>query len=74
MTSKASSGASLDSIFYKPAEEFFEGNRALAMTYDDVTLATAYSEILLRETNLETELGLHARPGSWKHMCADWGN
>jgi IMP dehydrogenase len=47
---------SLDGTFYKPADEFFREHAGLALTYDDVTLATLYSEILPRETNLETEL------------------
>ena len=45
-----------DAAFYKPADEFFHEHRGAALTYDDVTLATLYSEILPRETNLETTL------------------
>ena len=47
---------SLDGTFYKPADDFFREHAGLALTYDDVTLATLYSEILPRETNLETVL------------------
>jgi IMP dehydrogenase len=45
-----------DSAFYQPAEAFFMGQKGLALTYDDVTLATLYSDVLPRETNLETRL------------------
>jgi IMP dehydrogenase len=51
-----SSPPSLDGTFYQPADEFFREHAGLALTYDDVTLATLYSEVLPRETNLETEL------------------
>jgi len=47
---------SLDSTFYKPADDFFRDHAGLGLTYDDVTLATLYSETLPKETNLETEL------------------
>jgi IMP dehydrogenase len=51
----------LDSAFYRAADDFFR--ERFALTYDDVTLATLYSEILPRETNLETVLHerLHLR-------------
>jgi IMP dehydrogenase len=48
--------SSIDSAFYKAADDFFPEHAGLALTYDDVTLATLYSEVLPRETNLETEL------------------
>ena len=47
---------SLDGAFYKNADDFFHEHAGLALTYDDVTLATLYSEILPRETSLETVL------------------
>ncbi len=47
---------SLDSKFYKPADAFFPAYNNIGLTYDDVTLATLYSEILPRETHLETRL------------------
>lgn len=52
---------SIDLQFYKPADAFFSAYSHLALTYDDVTLATLYSEILPRDTQLETTLaeGLH---------------
>src|SRR6266566_4356504 len=46
----------LDSSFYKPAEAFFPAFSNLGLTFDDVTLATLYSEILPRDTILETRL------------------
>ncbi|MBI5383872.1 MAG: IMP dehydrogenase [Verrucomicrobia bacterium] len=51
----------LDAHFFKPADEFFPANSKLALTFDDVTLATHFSEILPRDTVLETQLaeGLH---------------
>src|SRR5437667_5229135 len=51
----------VDAAFYQPAETFFTAHRGLALTYDDVTLATLYSEILPRDTQLDTQPadGLH---------------
>jgi IMP dehydrogenase len=46
----------LDSQFYQPADNFFPAHTSLGLTFDDVTLATLYSEILPRDTQLETEL------------------
>ncbi len=46
----------LDSKFYKPADAFFPAYNNIGLTYDDVTLATLYSEVLPRETQLETRL------------------
>ena len=52
-----------DALFYRNADEFFPAQRDAALTYDDVTLATLYSEILPRETDLTTTLapGLQLR-------------
>ena len=55
MATKAPS-ASLDSQFFRPADDFFPAHQAVALTYDDLTLATQYSEILPRDTQLETRL------------------
>jgi len=52
----ATSTKSLDSQFYLAAEAFFTTHAGLALTFDDLTLATLYSEILPRDTQLETEL------------------
>src|SRR3989442_11248797 len=46
----------IDAEFYQPAETFFTAHRGMALTYDDVTLATLYSEILPRDTQLDTPL------------------
>ncbi len=52
---------SLDSKFYKAADAFFPAYNNIGLTFDDVTLATLYSEVLPRETQLHTALseGLH---------------
>src|SRR5688572_14503033 len=47
---------SFDSQFYLAAEAFFTAHAGLALTFDDLTLATLYSEILPRDTQLDTEL------------------
>ncbi|HEX8297093.1 MAG TPA: IMP dehydrogenase, partial [Chthoniobacteraceae bacterium] len=52
----SSTSTALDGTFYRPADEFFPEHAGVALTYDDVTLATLYSEILPRETRLETVL------------------
>ncbi len=48
--------ASLDAHFYKQADDFFHANASVALTYDDVTLATLHSDVLPRETKLDTTL------------------
>jgi IMP dehydrogenase len=45
-----------DAKFYQPAAEFFPSQAPTALTYDDVTLATLYSDILPRDTRLDTSL------------------
>jgi IMP dehydrogenase len=45
-----------DEPFFKPADDFFSAHPDLALTYDDVTLATHYSEILPRSTQLKVTL------------------
>src|SRR5437016_2087627 len=52
---------SLDAKFYKPAYAFFSAYSNIGLTFDDVTLATLYSEVLPTETQLDTHLadGLH---------------
>jgi IMP dehydrogenase len=56
---KESDGA--DSRFYRPADAFFPAYSQIGLTFDDVTLATLYSDILPRDTQLDTHLaeGLH---------------
>src|SRR5215831_15869949 len=46
----------LDSKFYKPADSFFPAYNNIGLTFDDVTLATLYSEVLPRETQLDANL------------------
>jgi IMP dehydrogenase len=46
----------LDSKFYKPADSFFPAYNSIGLTFDDVTLATLYSDVLPRDTQLHTEL------------------
>src|SRR5438445_9950661 len=46
----------LDARFFKPADAFFSGYSHIGLTYDDVTLATSYSEILPLDTQLDTRL------------------
>ncbi len=48
--------SNIDREFYLSADEFFRAQQGTALTYDDATLATLYSDILPRETNLETTL------------------
>ncbi|MEM1221752.1 MAG: IMP dehydrogenase [Verrucomicrobiota bacterium] len=42
--------------YYLPAREFFGSNLPVGLTYDDISLATLYSEVLPRETSLATNL------------------
>jgi IMP dehydrogenase len=48
-----------DNPFYQPADGFFPANNKIGLTFDDVTLATLYSEILPRDTHLDTALAEH---------------
>lgn len=42
--------------YYLPAESFFSSNLPVGLTYDDISLATLYSEVLPKQTNLATSL------------------
>ncbi|MEI6713574.1 MAG: IMP dehydrogenase [Verrucomicrobiota bacterium] len=53
---EAVSPLSFDSLFYKPADSFFQDQSSLALTYDDVTLATLYSEVLPKDAQLDVRL------------------
>src|SRR5882757_6085777 len=46
----------LDTPFYQTADKFFPDNHRVGLTFDDITLATLYSEVLPRETLLDTTL------------------
>jgi IMP dehydrogenase len=48
--------SSFDDSFYFPAEKFFAANGNIGLTFDDITLATLYSDILPRNTQLDTIL------------------
>lgn len=50
-----------DTTFYPDADGFFSQNLPYGLTYDDVTLATRYSEVLPRQTRLETMLSEQLR-------------
>ena len=43
----------LDDVFYKKADDFFAANAGTGLTYDDVSLATCFSDVLPRMTRLE---------------------
>ena len=45
-----------DTEFYLPADRFFAANQPNALTYDDVSLATLYSDILPKEADLATKI------------------
>ena len=50
------SQSSADASFYLPADEFFRSNIPTALTFDDVTLATLYSEILPKDADTSTSI------------------
>jgi len=52
----AAQTSSLDSQFYQAADTFFAAQSHLALTFDDLTLATLYSEILPSDTQLDTQI------------------
>ena len=56
MAADSSPCSAVDDAFYQAADTFFPAQQGVALTYDDVTLATQYSEILPRDANLETTL------------------
>jgi IMP dehydrogenase len=52
----ATRNSDFDNPFYQPADKFFPANHGTGLTFDDITLATMYSEILPRDTQLGTQL------------------
>ncbi len=52
----AADASRIDDEFYLPADAFFRTHAGTALTYDDVTLATRYSEILPRDAQLDVRL------------------
>jgi len=55
-TNPAPQLASADAEFYFPADEFFRSNQPAGLTYDDVSLATLYSDILPKDADTSTSL------------------
>ena len=51
-----SSHAGADAEFYLPADEFFRASIPVALTFDDVSLATLYSAILPKDADTSTSL------------------
>jgi IMP dehydrogenase len=51
-----SSAATTDAEYYLPAEAFFRANLPTALTFDDVSLATLYSDILPKDADTSTAL------------------
>ncbi len=51
-----SSAFAADEDFYLPAEKFFPANLPVALTFDDVSLATLYSDILPKDADTGTAL------------------
>jgi IMP dehydrogenase len=45
-----------DEIFYRGADSFFNAHADIGLTFDDVTLATLYSDILPSQTQLDSRL------------------
>jgi IMP dehydrogenase len=52
----ATRNSDFDNPFYQPADKFFPANNNVGLTFDDITLATLYSEILPRDTQLDITL------------------
>ena len=52
----AAQARNLDSQFYQSADTFFPCHSNIGLTFDDLTLATLYSDILPRDTQLDTQL------------------
>jgi IMP dehydrogenase len=57
----ATRNSDFDSPFYQPADKFFPENHYVGLTFDDITLATQFSEILPRDTQLDTQLADNLR-------------
>ena len=54
--SSAKASSSADGEFYLPADAFFRANVPTALTFDDVSLATLYSEILPKDADTSTAI------------------
>jgi IMP dehydrogenase len=56
-TPSSSSSISADAEYYLSADAFFRANIPTALTFDDVSLATLYSDILPKDADTSTSLG-----------------
>jgi IMP dehydrogenase len=56
MNKVASPAEPADAEFFLPADSFFRANLPTGLTFDDVSLATLYSEILPKDADTATEL------------------
>ena len=56
MTKRATIANPTDAQYYLAADEFFRASLPTALTYDDISLATLFSEILPRDADLTTQL------------------
>jgi IMP dehydrogenase len=54
--SSTTQAAPADAEFYLPADAFFRANLPTALTFDDVSLATLYSDILPKDADTSTSL------------------
>jgi len=52
----ATRASNLDETFYRGADSFFTAHADIGLTFDDVTLATLYSDILPSQTKLDSRL------------------
>ncbi|MBN73405.1 MAG: malate dehydrogenase [Gimesia sp.] len=55
-SSEKSPTHSVDQVFYQEADAFFKTHAHTALTYDDITLATRYSDVLPRKAQVDTAL------------------
>ena len=52
----ATCSSNLDDTFYRGADSFFAASADIGLTFDDITLATLYSDILPSQTKLDSRL------------------
>lgn len=60
-SSQVPSACAADADFYQPAGQFFPANLPVALTFDDVSLATLYSDILPKDADTSTALSEQLR-------------
>jgi IMP dehydrogenase len=61
VASHSASAAAPDTEYYLPADAFFRANLPTALTFDDVSLATLYSEILPKDADTSTSISERLR-------------